>query len=130
MNAATEHPIYENERVHRFVDALSDGSDEAFGNAGRLMLAAHESYSACGIGTPETDLLVTLAVTQGASVAGAKITGGGSGGTVCVLVKKSDEARVTNAVRAAYTARTGIAPRLIKGTSPGAWATPVRVRQI
>ena len=128
VRAATEHPIWENVRVAAFVDALRDGSETAFAEAGRLMLAAHRSYSVCGIGTPETDLLVQLAVEQGETVAGAKITGGGSGGTVCVLVKKTDEARVIDTMRAEYERRTGIAPRLIRGTSPGAWATPVRVK--
>ena len=129
VRAATQHPVYENRRVAAFVDAVRDGSDAAFADAGRQMIAAHRSYSTCGIGTPETDLLVELAAAQGESVAGAKITGGGSGGTVCVLVKKSDEARVIENIRDEYTTRTGIVPRLIAGTSPGAWATPVRVTE-
>ncbi|MBC8139543.1 MAG: GHMP kinase [Fibrella sp.] len=126
VRAATEHPIYENQRVHQFVKCLRDGSEAAFVRAGESMVAAHRSYSRCGIGTPETDLLVELAQTQGSAVAGAKITGGGSGGTVCVLVKKTDEDRVITSIRTQYTAKTGITPRLIRGTSPGASATPVR----
>ncbi len=126
VRAATAHPIFENVRVAAFVEALRDSSDAAFAEAGRLMIAAHESYSACGIGTPETDLLVELAVAQGNAVAGAKITGGGSGGTVCVLVKKEGEARVLENIRDEYTTRTGIVPRIIQGTSPGATTTPVR----
>ncbi|MBC8137870.1 MAG: GHMP kinase, partial [Fibrella sp.] len=126
VRAATEHPIYENQRVYQFVDYLRDGSDAAIALAGERMIAAHHSYSRCGIGTDETDLLVELARTQGSTVAGAKITGGGSGGTVCVLVKKLDEERVIASIRASYTAKTGITPRLIRGTSPGAAATPVR----
>lgn len=126
VRAATEHPIYENQRVQSFVECLRDGSDAAFAQAGELMVAAHRSYSRCGIGTPETDLLVELAQAEGSAVAGAKITGGGSGGTVCVLVKKSDEERVIASIRAAYTAKTGIVARVIRGTSPGAAATAVR----
>jgi L-arabinokinase len=126
VRAATEHPIYENQRVHAFVECLRDGSDVAFAQAGELMVAAHRSYSRCGIGTPETDLLVQLAQGEGSAVAGAKITGGGSGGTVCVLVKKSDEERVIASIQSAYAAKTGITARIIRGTSPGAVATPVR----
>lgn len=126
VRAATEHPIFENERVHGFVECLRDGSDAAFVRAGELMIAAHRSYSRCGIGTTETDLLLELAKDQGAAVAGAKITGGGSGGTVCVLVKKQDEERVIASMRAAYAEKTGIDARLIRGTSPGAAATPIR----
>ncbi|MBC8140535.1 MAG: GHMP kinase [Armatimonadetes bacterium] len=128
VRAATAHPVFENVRVAAFVEALRDGSDSAFVEAGRLMLSAHRSYSDCGIGTPETDLLVELAAAQGESVAGAKITGGGSGGTVCVLLKQSDETRVLENIRDEYTTRTGIVPRVIQGTSPGAWETPVRKR--
>ena len=45
-------------------------------------------YSACGLGTEATDALVQAvrqAQQQGAPVYGAKITGGGSGGTVAIL---------------------------------------------
>ncbi len=126
VRAATEHPIRENERVASFLDCLQDGSDGAFARAGERMVEAHCSYSACGIGTAETDLLVELARKQGAGVAGAKITGGGSGGTVCVLTKKADEVRVIAEMNASYTEATGIVPRLIRGTSAGALATPAR----
>ena len=89
------------------------------------MLAAHASYSACGIGTKETDLLVSLAMAE-SGVVGAKITGGGSGGTVCVLCRADVEEDLIFTLADAYTAQTGITPRVIRGTSPGAFATPVR----
>lgn len=127
VRAATEHAIYENVRVHRFVECLSDGSHTAFTHAGEQMLAAHRSYTACGLGTSETDLIVELARSLGGPfVAGAKITGGGCGGTVCVLTRKSEEARIADAIATAYREQTGITRRLIRGTSPGASATPVR----
>jgi len=127
VRAATEHPIYENERVHRFVELLRADDDSAFVEAGEIMLAAHRSYSRCGLGTTATDLLVEQAqALGGTSVAGAKITGGGSGGTVCVLCKKADEEQIVQSVSAAYAARTGTQPRVIRGTSSGAWATPIR----
>ena len=85
---------------------------------------SHVSYSACGLGTPETDLLVELA-TAHASVAGAKITGGGSGGTVCIFCRTDNEDAIADAVADAYRQRTGIDPRRIRGTSPGALATPI-----
>ena len=54
---------------------------------GELMSAAHDSYSACGIGSDGTDLLVELVREAGpqSGLYGAKITGGGSGGTVAIL---------------------------------------------
>ena len=50
------------------------------------MYESHASYSACGLGSDGTDRLVTLAREAGAArgIYGAKITGGGSGGTVAV----------------------------------------------
>jgi L-arabinokinase len=65
-------------------------------------LQSHYSYSRCGLGSHGTDRLVALvkqtkklAQRDGATVFGAKITGGGCGGTVCVLgragVRTSDQ---------------------------------------
>lgn len=121
--AATEHPIFENQRVATFLAALDAGD---FALAGEQMLAAHASYSRCGLGTKETDLLVELAMAQ-SGVAGAKITGGGSGGTVCLLCPTEREAAVAESVAGAYEKHTGTAPRVIRGTSPGALGTPVRL---
>jgi L-arabinokinase len=126
VRACTEHAILENARVTRFLDDLKDGSDEKMAEAGQQMLAAHASYSACGLGSADTDLLVELARAQTKSVVGARITGGGSGGTVGVLCRANDEARVAQTVADEYEKRTGRAPRVIRGTSPGAFATPVR----
>lgn len=49
------------------------------------MYQSHESYSRCGLGSPRTDEIVTLAKNI-PGIYGAKITGGGNGGTVCLLV--------------------------------------------
>lgn len=119
--AATEHPIFENQRVETFLKALDAGD---FALAGKQMLAAHASYSRCGLGTRETDLLVELAMEQ-SGVAGAKITGGGSGGTVCILCPTDQEATIAESVAENYEKHTGNAPRLIQGTSPGALSTPI-----
>mmetsp|Transcript_21997 Transcript_21997/g.35647 ORF Transcript_21997/g.35647 Transcript_21997/m.35647 type:complete len:81 (+) Transcript_21997:30-272(+) len=54
---------------------------------------------------------------------GAKITGGGSGGTVCVLGRSdgSGDAAVVEVCRA-YRETTGRTPYLFRGSSPGAVA--------
>lgn len=49
------------------------------------MYQSHESYSLCRLGSDRTDEIVALA-RNAAGVYGAKITGGGNGGTVCLLV--------------------------------------------
>ena len=58
---------------------------------GKLMFASHESYTACGLDSDGTNLIVKLVKEIGAhnGLYGAKITGGGSGGTVAVLGLKN-----------------------------------------
>ena len=87
----TAHPIYENERVHQFMKHLLSFGDSTAPNfneillskMGALMDQSHKSYSHCGLGSDRTDEIVSLAKERG--IFGAKITGGGSGGTVCLL---------------------------------------------
>jgi galactokinase len=98
--------------------------------AGRLMYGAHRSYSRnCGLGSRETDLLVSLVRQLGpdSGLYGAKITGGGSGGTVAVLLAATGEGTPTAPARAAlervradYAAATGRTAGLIVGSHPGA----------
>ena len=58
VRAATQHPIYEYARVQTFVDCLKSGDDAAFTLAGEpaYVCRSHQSYSDCGLGSPETDL--------------------------------------------------------------------------
>ncbi len=83
------HPVYENSRVKQFrnlLQSLNDTFDQSnLKTMGELMFQAHESYSRCGLGSDRTDELVALAK-NARGVYGAKITGGGNGGTVCLLV--------------------------------------------
>lgn len=92
LQACTAHPIYENERVHLFKQLLmsmeqanQDARLKTITKLGELMYESHQSYSRCGLGADRTDEIVNLAKALGQGIAGAKITGGGSGGTVCVL---------------------------------------------
>jgi len=52
---------------------------------------------------------------------GAKITGGGSGGTVCVLGRAGADDAIQE-VAARYTEKTGKTPYIFKGSSMGAAA--------
>jgi L-arabinokinase len=84
--AATRHPVYENARVVRFAEILTnwEGRKDQANTLGELMYQSHLSYSTCGLGSDGTDELVRLAQEEN-DVYGAKITGGGSGGTVAVI---------------------------------------------
>ena len=120
--AATRHPIYENARVKLFAETLRNWTGSRDGIAlGELMAESHESYSACGLGSSATDELVKLVNEAGLErgLYGAKITGGGSGGTVAVLGQPSAETVIAQ-IATRYAQRSGHQPTIISGSSPGA----------
>ena len=104
----TAHPIYEHERVTEWARQLRSASRCAM-RLGALMYESHASYSACGLGSAGTDRLVALAREAGVArgIYGAKITGGGSGGTVAVLGRRGRAGRASGTLRARYTEETG-----------------------
>ncbi|CAI5503498.1 unnamed protein product [Closterium sp. Naga37s-1] len=85
---------------------------------------SHGSYTACGLGSPSTDLILALARTHmgpHGPLWGAKITGGGSGGTVCVLGDSTAAAQAAvDDVCRRFQSATGHRPHLFRGSSPGA----------
>ncbi|MFO7169581.1 MAG: GHMP kinase [Chloroflexota bacterium] len=124
----TAHPIYEHHRVRLFrslLEQLGSGSPEATEERlvllGELMYQSHASYSACGLGSDGTDRLVELVRAAGprAGLYGAKITGGGSGGTVAVLARSGALDAVREVARR-YEEETGRAASILGGSSPGA----------
>jgi len=120
VKVATEHAVLENCRVHEFSDLLrSEPSVQQLDRMGELMFESHASYAACGLTEPGTDLLVEL-VREGRSegLFGARITGGGSGGTVAVLSARYNEA-VIQRIASQYENETGRAPYIFHGSSPG-----------
>jgi galactokinase len=123
VRAATEHPVLEHARVQRFRELLSRPASEVSAlELGALMAAAHASYSACGLGSAATDEVVRLVAEEGSgALLGAKITGGGSGGTVAVLGRAGSLAAVER-VQERYFASTGRRAHLFRGSSPGALA--------
>ncbi len=131
VRLGAEHPIFENYRVERFIECIGRaraGDRTALVEAGGLMYGSHCSYGwNCGLGCEETDLLVRLVRQRGPEegLYGAKITGGGSGGTVAILAEKAAVESV-HAVAADYEDATGISPDIFEGTSPGAYAFGTR----
>lgn len=119
-----EHPIYEHARVQEFAELLQKPlSEESCRRLGALMYQSHQSYSACGLGSAGTDRLVALAQEIGPAqgVYGAKITGGGSGGTVAVLAKRQAGDMIER-IATLYADETGYRPLIFSGSSMGALA--------
>lgn len=122
----TRHPIEENERVLRFMDALkSGGNGDKQGRieAGEMMYLAHESYRTnCELSVPEVDFLVEAVRKRGAreGLYGAKITGGGTGGTVAVFGEVAALKKHIPQIATEFSRRIGMMPDIFEGTSPGA----------
>jgi L-arabinokinase len=122
VRAATAHPIYEHARAHEFRVIMEHGAGPgAWARLGDLMYQAHDSYGACGLGSPGTDRLVRLVREAGPArgLYGAKITGGGSGGTVAVL-GTSDGEDALREVAETYAREVGGSPHVLFGSSAGA----------
>jgi len=122
----TRHPVAENERVLRFMEALraaKSGDEKALISAGECMYGAHESYrDNCHLSTEEVDFLVESVRKRGAKsgLYGAKITGGGTGGTVAVFGKLEALKKHVPEIANEYSRRIGLMPDIFAGTSPGA----------
>ena len=123
----TAHPVYERGRAEAFRRLLPETGDAVRRQLGMLMYESHASYGRCGLGSPGTDRLVELVRAAGpaAGLYGARITGGGSGGTVAVLGRR-DAAPAIASVAASYQAQTGHQPYVFAGSSPGVRAFGTR----
>lgn len=123
----TLHPIGENVRAHRFRELLAAPlTEDSLRELGQLMYAAHDSYTACGLASDGTDLLVEMVRDRGpeSGLFGAKITGGGSGGTVAILGRIEAHGLIDE-LAVNYRRRSGREPYIFRGSSPGACATEV-----
>jgi L-arabinokinase len=121
IRQATQHPVLEHGRVQSFARTIRNWKGLTDGpGLGELMFASHRSYSSCGLGSPGTDRLVDLVREMtNEDLYGARITGGGSGGTVAVIGRRGADAAIKK-VAERYHGRTGYQPLVISGSSPGA----------
>ncbi len=123
------HPVYENARVNEFKILLKnfkkqDDKQASLIQMGNLMMQSHESYSAVGLGNEFTDKIVEMIRDAGPAhgVFGARVSGGGNGGTVCIL-SYSKEGK--NAVKEIYYKYKQIQKQKLfffSGSSQGAYA--------
>ena len=119
VRACTRYAVEENFRVNLFAELARGGV--GFEQMGDLMYQSHHAYTECGLGCEATDLLVELVRTEGTAggLFGAKVTGGGAGGTVAVLGRR-DARPAFDRVVGRYAAARGITPYVFEGSSMGA----------
>ena len=123
VRSATRHPVHEHARVQSFANILQNWEGLHQAEAlGEMMYQSHDSYTACGLGSDGTDELVRLVREIGivGGLYGARITGGGSGGTVAVLGQRDEAPASIARVVESYEQKTGYRPMVISGSSPGA----------
>jgi galactokinase len=102
LGRRARHVITENQRVLDAVAAMRGGDARLLG---RLFSASHASQrDDYEVSVPEVDLLVSLAESQPA-VFGARLTGGGFGGSVVALVRRGAASGVASRVIAEYATR-------------------------
>jgi galactokinase len=112
LNRRARHVITENERVLQAVVALETGDVLELG---RLCDESHRSQrDDYAVSIPEIDRLVQIARTQ-TGVFGARLTGGGFGGSIVVLAEQGRGAAVGAKIVAAYGDQATV---LVPGRSP------------
>ncbi|MEU5533149.1 galactokinase [Streptomyces sp. NPDC020362] len=114
------HVVTEDQRVERVVELLRSGETRAIGP---VLTAGHASLrDDFRISCPELDLVVDTALENGAL--GARMTGGGFGGSAIVLTEATDVGTLTKAVEEAFAAAGFTAPRVFEAV-PSAGARRV-----
>ncbi|GAA2219955.1 galactokinase [Streptomyces indiaensis] len=115
------HIVTENERVERVVALLESGETRAIGP---VLVEGHASLrDDFRISCPELDLVVDTALANGAL--GARMTGGGFGGSAIVLAEEADVDTITKAVTEAFASAGFTTPRVFEAVpSPGAHRLP------
>ncbi|MET8567754.1 galactokinase [Streptomyces sp. NPDC004783] len=104
------HVVTEDRRVERVVSLLESGDLRAIGP---VLVEGHVSLrDDFRVSCPELDLVVDTAT--GAGALGARMTGGGFGGSAIVLAEAGDVEAITKAVQEAFAAGGLRAPRVFE----------------
>jgi galactokinase len=104
LNRRARHVVTEDQRVLDAMAAIAAGDPSRLGV---LFNASHASErDDFEVSVPEVDLLVSLAQAE-AGVFGARLTGGGFGGSIVALVRDGEASVIAARVVEEYTRRTG-----------------------
>jgi galactokinase len=110
-----EHVISENGRVRRAAEALRAGDLAALGD---LLTASHRSLSyRFRVSWPQADAAVEAAVDSGAL--GARMTGGGFGGSVVALLPADRAEAVRAAVNRRFAQHGWLVPHYLPAVPSG-----------
>ncbi|MEU5123182.1 galactokinase [Streptomyces asoensis] len=105
------HVVTEDQRVEQVVALLESGGDTRA--VGPVLTAGHASLrDDFRVSCPELDLVVDTALAGGAL--GARMTGGGFGGSAIVLAEAADVEGLTKAVQEAFAVAGYKAPRVFE----------------
>ncbi|HYM93345.1 MAG TPA: hypothetical protein VET23_04350, partial [Chitinophagaceae bacterium] len=125
--SCARHPVHENARVNLFFQLLcgfpkKSGKEETLRLLGELMLQSHSSYSQVGLGNTATDEIVQKVRKAGfeSGLYGARVTGGGSGGTVAVLSYGKEGKQSAKNIYKEYKKKTGKRIFFFTGSNDGA----------
>ena len=109
LDRRVRHVVSENARTSAAVDALRHGHLAVLG---RLMNGSHASLrDEYEVSVPELDFVVAHAQRE-AGVVGARMTGGGFGGSAIALVDSADAERVCDVLRTKFSAKFGQVPEV------------------
>jgi galactokinase len=115
LGRRARHVVTENARVLAAVAALEAVDMPALA---RLFAESHVSMrDDYEVSVPEIDLLVALAREE-ADVLGARLTGGGFGGSVVMLARRGAGAAAARRLAARYAERSGRVPRVLVPAAP------------
>ncbi len=113
LRRRARHVLTDNQRVLEAVGWLTSPSGDAYPQIGRLLTQAHRSLrDDFEISWPEADATVDAALAAGAL--GARMIGGGFGGSVLALVRSELAGQVRSAVADAFARRSWAAPEFLE----------------
>ena len=116
LGQRARHVVGENERVRRAVVALEAGD---LATLGAILDAGHASLrDDYAVSVPPIDRLVAIARSQ-PGVYGARLTGGGFGGSIVALAAHEQAPAAAAATAAAYAAETGHQPAVLVPAASG-----------
>jgi galactokinase len=110
LNRRARHVITENERVLAAVEAMRAGD---LSRLGQLFYASHDSMrDDYQVSVQEIDMMIELARSESV-IYGARLTGGGFGGSVVMLAQAAMGHVVAERIASVYAERSGCRPRIL-----------------